>query len=99
MYEPNEYDTEGQVAALESPYSISNPLASTLDNIAESPQTFPYIVNGKDAEVKEFPWQVSLQLRTKSSHRCGATILNERYFSTFLTYKQHIFTWKWLSMS
>ncbi|ODN00979.1 Serine proteinase stubble [Orchesella cincta] len=71
MFEPNEYDSDTQLAALENPLNEAR-------KPVQSPQAHPYIVNGKDAETSEFPWQVSLQLHTKSTHRCGGSILNER---------------------
>ncbi|CAG7722413.1 unnamed protein product [Allacma fusca] len=40
----------------------------------------PLIVNGAPADQREFPWQASLQ--AKSKHRCGASILNENFLLT-----------------
>ncbi|CAL8078739.1 unnamed protein product [Orchesella dallaii] len=75
MFEPNEYDSDTQPTALESPFNEPK-------HSVQSPLPHPYIVNGKDAEKNEFPWQVSLQLHSKSSHRCGGSILNDRYILT-----------------
>lgn len=39
------------------------------------------VVGGKNAEIGQFPHQVSLQ-RSDGSHTCGGSILNERYILT-----------------
>lgn len=49
---------------------------------AKEVQLSPLIVNGKDAELKEFPWQISLQLKDSKSHRCGGSILNAKFILT-----------------
>jgi len=76
MFEPNEFDSDTQLGALENPLFGAKPQA-------QSPQPQPYIVNGKDAEASEFPWQISLQTSGKSTHRCGGSILNERFLKIF----------------
>lgn len=78
MYEPNEYDSDAQTAIMESPYHPHIPLSEVVTNVQQIPQPSPYIINGKDAEAREFPWQVSLQVKSKSTHRCGGSILNSR---------------------
>merc|ERR1711935_396638 len=40
----------------------------------------PYIVNGVDASVGEFPWQASLQVW--GSHTCGASLVSEKWLAT-----------------
>ncbi len=42
------------------------------------------IVGGDDAEIKDYPWQTSLQVvnQTDANHVCGATILNEHWVVT-----------------
>lgn len=45
----------------------------------------PYIVNGRDAKVEEFPFVVSLQSilnETHSMHSCAGSILNENWILT-----------------
>jgi len=42
----------------------------------------PYIVNGEDAIVGEFPWQASLQSRTGTKHSCGASLVGDRWLVT-----------------
>jgi trypsin len=43
-----------------------------------------YIVGGQDTQSGEFPWQIALQRRYGQtfSHRCGGSILNERWVVT-----------------
>ena len=38
----------------------------------------PFIVNGENAEGREFPWQVSIQ-GPGNQHRCGASVLNHDF--------------------
>lgn len=40
------------------------------------------IINGKDAEEGQFPYQASLRSRFDDEHRCGAAILNDRFLLT-----------------
>merc|ERR1712038_575401 len=42
----------------------------------------PYIFNGEDANVGEFPWQASLQSRTGTKHSCGASLVSEKWLVT-----------------
>ncbi|XP_011863895.1 PREDICTED: polyserase-2-like [Vollenhovia emeryi] len=42
----------------------------------------PRIVNGEDAKVGEFPYQVSLQRKDNGHHFCGGSILNDDYVIT-----------------
>lgn len=53
-------------------------------NPSSSLPLYPLIVNGKDAENREFPWQISLQIKSDkgASHRCGGSILNHKYILT-----------------
>jgi len=41
----------------------------------------PYIVNGEDAQVGEFPWQASLQTST-GFHFCGGSLVSDRWVVT-----------------
>jgi len=52
----------------------------------------PYIVNGQDAEIGEFPWQGSLQ--QLMAHKCGASLISDEWA---LTASHCMFgpTWKW----
>lgn len=77
MYEPNEYDSEGQMTYHHHSAHNSGAIHGQLEPA-------PYIVNGKDTEMREFPWQISLQTKAKSQHRCGGTIINSRYYATSL---------------
>jgi len=47
------------------------------------------IVNGQNADGREFPWQVSIQ--GPSGHRCGASVINHRFILT----AAHCFT-RWI---
>ncbi|VDI26252.1 Hypothetical predicted protein [Mytilus galloprovincialis] len=42
------------------------------------------IVGGSDADISEYPWQVSLQLRNSGSwyHICGGSIINNKWVVT-----------------
>src|SRR3954462_11656424 len=44
------------------------------------------IVGGADAQITDFPWQISLQ-DTDGHHHCGGSIIDERYIVT----AQHCF--------
>lgn len=47
----------------------------------------PFIVNGTDAKIEEFPFLVSLQYvinKTHSYHSCGGSILNDRWILTVI---------------
>lgn len=51
----------------------------------------PYIVNGSDAKIEEFPFVVSLQSivnETYSFHSCAGSILNENWILTVRTEKK-----------
>jgi len=52
----------------------------------------PYIVNGEDAEIGEFPWQGSLQ--QLMAHKCGASLISDEWA---LTAAHCMFspTWRW----
>ncbi|GFU39736.1 trypsin-1 [Trichonephila clavipes] len=59
----------------------------TLENcgLADVVQNGDRIVGGRDAVIGEYPWQVSLKFSNffiKSTHLCGATILNQRWIIT-----------------
>lgn len=50
-------------------------------------QIQPYIVNGSDAKIEEFPFIVSLQAivnETYSVHSCAGSILNENWILTVI---------------
>jgi secreted trypsin-like serine protease len=56
----------------------------TLANAA-SYEIEPFIVNGRDARVEEFPFVVSIQSivnATHSMHSCAGTVLNENWILT-----------------
>lgn len=79
LFEPNEYDSDGQLSLVENTFHArSLSVGNQNGEHAPPPHPLPYIINGKDTEKKEFPWQVSLQIKSKSSHRCGGSIINER---------------------
>lgn len=45
----------------------------------------PFVVNGTDAKIEEFPFMVSLQWKFNETawiHYCGGTILNENWVLT-----------------
>jgi len=42
----------------------------------------PYVVNGQDATVGEFPWQASLQPKGKDGHFCGGSLVSDRWVVT-----------------
>ncbi|XP_031429607.1 ST14 transmembrane serine protease matriptase a [Clupea harengus] len=50
-------------------------------NCGKQPFKTSRIVGGQDASQGEFPWQVSLHIK-RSSHVCGAAIINERWLVT-----------------
>ncbi|KAL7029927.1 hypothetical protein ACKWTF_006429 [Chironomus riparius] len=47
---------------------------------AESNEIVPFIINGTDATIEEFPFMASLQYNR--SHACGSTIINEWWILT-----------------
>ncbi|XP_042857790.1 transmembrane protease serine 11D-like [Penaeus japonicus] len=40
------------------------------------------IINGKEAEANEFPFQVSIQIRPSGIHFCGGSIVSDQYILT-----------------
>ena len=40
------------------------------------------IIGGRNALPMEWPWQVSMQVRNISRHRCGGTIINSQWIMT-----------------
>ncbi|GJQ85431.1 putative serine protease 55 [Trypoxylus dichotomus] len=40
------------------------------------------IVGGSDADVGQFPWQVSIRRSSTGNHNCGGSILNSKWILT-----------------
>lgn len=80
MYDSESENDNGNNVDDDTDDSVSKEFSN--ESRRESLQLQPLIVNGKDAEKREFPWQISLQLKGKSTHRCGGSILNNRFIVT-----------------
>lgn len=55
-------------------------LTSSFSIFLKSSSIEPFVVNGTDADILNFPWVVSI--RWRGIHYCGGSILNENYVLT-----------------